>query len=382
MGEQAFRELASELNKLNVTLLNDIHSLIWAAGNHSSLRHHKPTTDQQVARIAQELACYFAEHEGAKVCITEREGSLFSRQGNRYEICRGTDFGRTYLLRNAERLFDLGATGFHSDLDIGPLPDGVEGCFNLAHGHPIPCGTWSYAVARQKFADIRALAPRKGVKPFLLTKEHCTESLIPVLDGYLSRPYFCLEMPAVCLLSQYLFHEYIPPLVSGAGSFQGWAAQVIYGQPPGVTLNPHRDTVSIPLLRDYCRAMKGRGRDFLLYGKMKRPVIAGIPTNRITVKERQYVGASNQDQAGSTMEIPSVLHSVWEEGEGNIGVFAVNLQEVAIELRLPAQGHGAGDAVFEEGGTSVRRQRTTPGEVLAWKVPPKRLCSVVFERLK
>ncbi len=380
MGEETYRQLAGELKTLNVTFLNDIHALIWAAGENSNLRRHKPTTDAQVSRIGKELEKYFVEHGGKKVCITERDGSLSSRTGNNYQICRGTEFGKTYLLRNAARLFDLGATGFHSDLDIGPLPNGIDGCFNLDHGHPIPCGPWSAEIARKNFADIQALAEQRGIKNFLLTKEHCSESLVSVLDGYLSRPYFCIEMPQVCLLAQYLFHEYVTPTISGAGSFASLAAQVVYGQPPGVALEQPKDRVSIPLLQDYCRAMKGNGKDFLLYGKMRRPVIEGIPTIKVKPKEKAYVGTEKQQK--SEMDIPSVLHSVWEDGDGNIGIFAVNLGDSAIELRLPAQGNGACDVFFDEGTPSVKRQKTIPGDMLAWEVPPKKLCSAIFRRSK
>ena len=380
MGEKAYRELAGELKKLNVTFLNDIHALIWAAGENSNLRRHKPTTDAQVSRIAKELEIYFVAHDGKKVCITERDGSLSSRTGNHYQICRGTDFGKTYLLRNAERLIALGATGFHSDLDIGPLPNGIDGCFNPDHGHPIPCGPWSAEVARDNFAGIQALAEQRGIKNFLLTKEHCSESLVSVLDGYLSRPYYCIEMPQVRLLAQYLFHEYISPTISGSGSFEALAAQVVYGQPPGVALDQPRDTVSIPLLRDYCHAMKGKGKEFLLYGKMKRPVIEGIPTIKVKPKDRSYVGTEVRQK--SEMDIPSVLHCVWEDGEGNIGIFAVNLEDAPIELRLPAQGDGPCNVTFDEGTPSAKQQKTEPGAILAWKVPPKQLSTAVFCRSK
>ncbi len=374
MGEMTYRELAGELKKLNVTFLNDIHALIWAAGEHPSLRRHKPTTDEQVARIARELEKYFIEHDGKRVCITERDGSLSSRTGKSYQICRGTEFGKTYLVRNAGKLIDLGATGFHSDLDIGPLPNGIEGCFNPDHGHPIPCGPWSAEVARQNFADIQALAEQRGIKNFLLTKEHCSESLVSVLDGYLSRPYHCLEMPEICLLAQYLFHEYITPTISGAGSFEALASQVVYGQPPGVALDQPRDRVSIPLLQDYCRAMKGKGKEFLLYGKMKRPVIEGIPTIQSKVKERQYVG----DSKTPTMAIPSVLHSVWEDGEGNIGVFAINTQKQETTVRVPAPGDGECLATFFLGASEQKTQPVRAGDMLGWRLPPGRLGSIRF----
>jgi hypothetical protein len=384
MGDPKFRNLAKDLHELDVTLIDDVHGLIWAAGNHPFLRNFKKTTEEQIARISKDLEQYFVDHEGAKLCMTTRNGDLKKKGGLRYDICRGTEFGKTYLPQIADQLFELGATGFHSDLDIGPMPDGIDGCFNSDHGHPIPCGTWSFEAARQNFIDIKTLAAKRNIQPFLLTKEHCTESLIPYLDAYLGRHSLVIEDPQVCPLAQYLFHEYIPTMLEGAGSFQKLAAQVIFGQIPGVGMKLPNDPEYLSLLQDYCQAMKGKGKDFLLYGKMKRLTIEGIPPIEAKMKPKAYIDYTypNQLRETPTMEIPSVLNCAWEDEDGNIGVYVVNLLDEAITLKLPAQGTSACDVIFTEGTHSVKQQKSKPGDILEWQVPAKKLCSAIFRKSK
>ncbi len=381
-GEKRFRDLAAKLGERDIAMAGFISGYRWCSGGRSVFgKDLGRETDDALKR-------FFAEHNGAQVCERTREGSLLdSYGGDGHRICRGTPFGRSFLQSTAASLLDLGFTIIHDDQDHGPCPGGQESCFDATHGHPVPCGPWSTAVTREAFRAIRAEAERRKSAGFLLTKESCTDLLNMDLHAYQARNFHDSTNPDLVPLAQYLFHDRIPVVfgwvTADSGNPRDLAAMLVYGQVPSLAFwnAAARRPDDVPpaglqVLDDYFASMRTHAKDFLLYGRMRRPLIADVPATR------REIPAAKGDRKGQsrTVTLPLVLQSAWDDGRGNIGVFAVNTQDREVPLAVPAPSAGAWQATFYIGAVPQQTRTVTDGDTLQWQLPVGRLASIVFAR--
>ncbi|MGQ9823315.1 MAG: DUF6259 domain-containing protein [Thermogutta sp.] len=379
IGEERFRNLASQLKERGIVMSGFISGYRWT------------THSQHASRQAnREIADYFTAHDGEQVCERARDGQLlaFLSEGrDSHRVCRGTAFGRSFLPETTRSLFDLGVTTIHDDQDHGPYPDGTESCFDRAHGHPVPCGPWSTAATRQSLQEIRAEAARRGLTDFFLTKESCTDLLNMDLHAYQARFFHESTRPDLVPLAQYLYHEHIPVIFGWvtANSRSTWelAAMLVYGQIPSLAFwnaDARRpDAVplqALTLLDDYFAAMKTHARPFLLYGRMRHPLIAEVPGFRKQI--RQINGRPLRQPQQYT--IPLVIQSAWDDGLGNVGLYAVNTHRSAASLAVQSPDEGPWRAAFYAGSVREDEQDIAAGERLSWRLEPGRLQAVVFER--
>ena len=379
IGEERFRNLASELRERGIVMSGFISGYRWT------------TQSQRASRETnRELADYFTAHGGNQLCERARDGQLlaFLSEGrDSHRVCRGTAFGRSFLPETARSLFDLGVTTIHDDQDHGPYPDGTESCFDQAHGHPVPCGPWSTAATRQSFQEIRAEAARRGLTDFFLTKESCTDLLNMDLHAYQARFFHESSRPDLVPLAQYLYHEHIPVIFGWvtANSRSTWelAAMLVYGQIPSLAFwnadTAHPAAIpaeALTLLDDYFAAMKTHAKPFLLYGRMRRPMIVDAPT--VGKEIRQIKGRPLRRPQPFT--IPLVIQSAWDDGLGNVGVYAVNTQNSPASLTVQPPDEGRWRAVFYTGSAPREDREISAGKQLSWRLEPGRLEAVVFER--
>jgi hypothetical protein len=362
IGEARLRSLASQLKARQIPLIIELSGYRWQSGEDSTVLDK---TNQLTPRQKDALKRYFKENNGPKVCEQQRDGQLNPTT----TICRGSPFGKSFMPDMAARLFDLGATGFHGDQDSGPTPDGVTGCFNPDHGHPIPCGPWSIENTRHAYREIRAEAARRGITDFLLTKEHCTELLNMEIHGYLARMEWTYSQPHVVPLSQFLYHEFLPVVLDP--STDGLADQIIFG-----VIAASRDATS-PLFAEYCRTMQAHAKDFLLYGRMLKPLIAEVPVSRKPATGKAFFEGKRSVTA--EISIPLIRHSAWDDGAGSIGVFAINTQQKEMTVKVPVPGKGKWQATLYLGALPQQTQAVTAGETLEWPLAPGRLAAIVFK---
>jgi hypothetical protein len=384
LGEKRFHDLAARLKAQNIAMAGFISGYRWITGRRNVFgKDLGKETNEALAR-------FFKEHNGPQVCERTREGELLNFYGSSgHRICRGTPFGRQFLPTTARSLFDLGVTIIHDDQDHGPYPDGREGCFDTTHGHPVPCGPWSTSVTRESFGAIRAEAARRGLKEFFLTKESCSELLNMDLHAYQARFFHESTNPSLVPLAQHLFHERIPAIFGWvtANNRNIWdlAAALVYGQLPSLAFwqaaaeSPgEMPAEAQTLLDDYFAAMKLHAKDYLLYGRMRRPLIPSIPT------ARKEIVSDKGNKKGQTqiVTLPLVIQSAWDDGRGNIGIFAVNTQRQEAVLKVPAPGRGTWQAKFYLGATQQQTQTITAGNTLEWRLPSGRLASVLLAPIK
>lgn len=361
IGEEGLRTFAASLKARNIRLICEIAGYRWLRGDEKSV------VLNQINKLPQdekdELVEFFDDNGGPSVCEMSRDGKLNPST----TICRGSPFGKKFLQDMARRLFDLGLTTFHCDSDVGPSPDGVSGCFSAAHGHPVPCGPWSTENTRDAFRAIRSEAARRGIGDFFLMKEHCSELLNMEIHAYLSRMGQAYTEPHVVPLTQYLYHEYLPIVLYNA--FPDELSDIIAcGQIPGGSPLLR----NVPALNDYYRSMRAHAKNFLLYGRMLRPLIPGIPARKTKIAE-------NKGGATTEISVPLVRQSAWEDGAGNIGLFAINTDDQEMTVDVPAPGGGEWHATLYLGASQERTQSVSPGRNLKWRLVPGRLASIVLK---
>ncbi len=379
-GEPRFRELAAQFSAQNITLAGFISGYRWTTH----------VADARGKRLADNAALtqFFARERGASVGERRRDGELLTFQAegrDSIRICRGTPFGQQFLPATAGRLFDLGVAIIHDDQDHGPYPGGQESCFDPSHGHPIPGGPWTTNATRQSFQAIRAQAAARGLKDFFLTKESPSELLNMDLHGYQARLFHESINPGLVPLSQYLFHDRIPMIfgwvTANSRDLRDLTAMLVYGQVPslafwsGAAETPdHLPPEGMRLLDDYFAAMKAYARDHLLYGRMRRPLIPDVPT------ARKDVVATKGNKKGQTQAVtlPLVIQSAWDDGRGNVGVFAVNLQRQPAVVSVPAPGPGRWRATLHVGAKTEHTATLAAGAAVAWSLAPGRLQAIVF----
>jgi hypothetical protein len=83
---------------------------------------------------------------------------------------------------------------------------------------------------------------------------------------------------------------------------------------------------------------------------------------------------------GKTYEYPLVIQSVWEDGQGNAGLFVINTQTSAIPFTVHVPGPGQWwKATVFTGTTKNSEQELHTSQTMTWIPSPGRLCSIVFE---
>jgi hypothetical protein len=307
----------------------------------------------QTTRLLEQ---HFRENNGPGLCELDRNGKV--RQPSR--ICRGTDFGRNFLPNTARQLFDLGVGVIHDDVDFGTFQFESEGCFNPAHGHPIPGGTWEIDVTRQAFQAISEEARRRGKRDYFLSKEGYTELLMQDLHASQARFFKAATEPHHAPLAQYIFHEYVFSIFGWGCDNQPLSPQtamlLVYGQIP--CFPSWGKAISLPrpnrMVSDYYDAMRSHAKDFLLYGRMRRPLAPARPASA------------------------PLIQSAWDDARGNVGVFAINTQRQETVLRVPAPGDGQWEATFYVGASAQKQQVVTAGQSLEWRLPAGRLASIIL----
>lgn len=351
VGDQRFRETAERLKKEGIVIAGFISGYAWKTklgkGEGSDANR------EETARLLQK---HFREHNGPGLCEQGPDGKVKGPA----RICRGTEFGKTFIQDTATRLMDLGVTVIHHDVDYGTFQFVSEGCFNKAHGHPIPCGTWEIDLTRQAFQEISQEARRRGNKDFFLTKEGYTELLIPDIHASQARFFKAAVEPHHVALAQYLYHEYLFSIFGWGCDNKPLSTQtamlLVYGQIPcfpswGKAISPPGNTT---MVSDYYDAMKVHAKDYLMYGRMRRPLVTEAP------------GAS------------PVIQSAWDDDRGNTGVFAANTQTQDVTVRVSAPAPGEWKATFYLGASLQQTAKLKAGNALEWRLPAGRLASIVF----
>jgi hypothetical protein len=384
LGDAGFARLVSGLRERQIAVSGFLTGQWWTTQH-----------DAAPPEVNAALQEFYAKQGGEAVAERRQDGTVWSvvRDGGAHKIrvCTGTPFGRAHVVQEARRLLDhYGVTQIHWDHDHGPEPSGYT-CYNTAHGHPVPCGSW----ASQSLFDSLTAIKRDGLArhpDFFLTKESDTERMNLVLSAYQARyfhrlaPYQGGHPMEIVPVTQFLYHHHLP-CIFGFTTFDPLAVarSIVYGQIPSVAFWTGRvaplATVNqdgVALLADYYAAVKAYARPYLLYGEMTAETGVEIP---ITRREIRQPGTSLR----MVLDDPVACVSGWRDGAGGLGVFAVNPTKGPLSLRCVAPDSASGPLTLVRyvGGEAAQATGSvTPGQSFEWTLPPRRLCGLVYRAAK
>lgn len=378
IGNETFHNLAVKLEKQQIYICGFISGYKWA---YSSPAYSKDPS------LTKKLTDYYKKTQGGHLSEKNSCGEPNSRmlaEMKQTILCRGTDFGEEFFPKTASTMLDLGFRAVHLDQDNLESLDGINGCYDTSHNHPIPCGTWSTKLIIEAFEKISASAKKQGINNLLLTKEWGYELLNMHIHGHQIRNYNIVTDPNLIPLIQYLYHEYLPAILGSVNAknhnIRMIAAQIIYGQIPSLGFwdSPAESIETLPmqtklLLNDYYNAIKTFAKDYLLYGKMLPPIIPDIPILNTTVNITKH---NRSDE--TAVKWPLVLQSAWEDENGNIGIFAVNLQKKSFVVHCPVPEGYYTQAKTYIGGNIDNILKIGTAEPIKWELFPERLQSILF----
>jgi len=224
-------------------------------------------------------------------------------------------------------------------------------CFASDHGHPPVPGRWMARAMEEMVGDFRAAAEAAGEKDVLQSVEMCcNEYALPLFqqsDSRVRPPGHAVEPGDVVPLYQFLFHECIVMhgmMSPGPEPYHleiANAANGVLGEIPGGVLTgkgtlldkdtynwaPWEPTVGDPdrgldMIRQVTAMRRGPGKDFLVYGRMQKPVaVEGMPTRAWTYGGRHH-------------SIPAVFHEAWTSQDGRFAVALANWTDRPRVVRL------------------------------------------------
>ncbi|NLF70077.1 MAG: hypothetical protein GX575_13640 [Candidatus Anammoximicrobium sp.] len=263
-----------------------------------------------------------------------------------YQFCPAAPQTAEFFRGVIDRAHALGVDVLQMDQTV----NGAGGvCWSAGHGH-VPGEGLYQSRAFWNLLDAMRRHSKQLSPDFVLFHEEPHEQLIPHLDGFHVRDYYAKRWyrgypGAVGIpLFSYLYHEYA---IGYGGDSAGlseansrWnvrchAMNLVAGRTPGGAVwsspqsmfDAHPDQIA--MIRNHCRLLKTRAKDFLMLGKMLHPYELTVPQEDVTISVRR-----GTDWVKESVPTPAILTSSWESPDGQIGHLFVNIAETPQPLAL------------------------------------------------
>lgn len=266
-------------------------------------------------------------------------------RGTRYaRLCPATEFAKQTIVDVAKYCVQAGYTIIHFDQEVSG-PASTSFCGSRDHGHPPGYGPWMQEAMADLFRRIRAACEPLD-RDFALSMEEPNELYLPYLNLCQSRPNgltneFPMRAPLtrVAPLFSYLYHDYLVgwtafyPWRSGGHPTYSLARGFSAGMMPGLHWE---STARWPdnarnafnaMLRNCNAAYAGPAHDYLVFGKMLKPLELNVPMRELNLGKKH----------GKT-RVPAVSNSVWELPDGRRAVVLINPEQEDHTVELPGQG--------------------------------------------
>ncbi len=299
----------------------------------------------------------FFEREGGEDSVCRLPDGAAWRQGwdggwrPSFPCCVGAGRTRDLAAGYVEHLVDLGLDWIQFlDQNCGAA---AFPCYSDAHGHPSAPGEWMTDSMEQLLARLEGIAERSG-------RDVVFSSEMPPNDHFRGHFAICDIRPhpvdsTDVPLYKYLYHEYILTQaafslapnpywmqIKTANSFvMGDILAAIMG-PGGRLMNwegypwapwssPEGDQPAVlTLLRRAIALRRGKGRDYLVFGRLLRPYpVVGIERVEWLCDRR-------------LVSYPAVVHALWRAPDGRVGLALANWtgSERAVHLEDCARFEG------------------------------------------
>ena len=333
---------------------------------------------------------YFDEHGGdASVCRTH-DGQRWLESWDRswrpsYACCAASRVTRQIAEDFLQHLLDYGLDWIQFlDQNVGcsTFP-----CFAATHGHAPAPGRWMTTAMEELVGRLRRLATKSG-RPIALSVENAPNeyflSKFDICDIRVIPPGHSGYERSFLPLWNYLYHEFTliqgafgsgpdPYYTSTRNAYNlvtgAMPAAVITGS--GRLLNREAfpwaawepplgsDEDAWQMFRTAVALRRGKGRDFLVYGRMERPAeVDGIATKTWIEADRQH-------------RIPVVFQCAWRNPAGRFAVVAANWTSEAQIFRIRDERLGArcSETLSEAKGVQSRVLQAGAGS-LEVSLPP------------
>lgn len=120
--------------------------------------------------------------------------------------------------------------------------------------------------------------------------------------------------------------------------------------------------------------MRAHAKDFLLLGKMRHPMIPNTPM----AKKESAPSKGRKSAISQTLTFPVIIQSAWDDGRGNVGLFAANTGRQETTIQVPAPDERRWRATLYTGATKDGSRQIDSGATLEWQLQPGRLGAIVF----
>lgn len=292
---------------------------------------------------------YLAEHEGGKTICRTHDGQLWLENWARdwrpsYACCVGVPKTREIASDFVRRLAADGLDWVQFlDQNVGcaPFP-----CFAADHGHPSAPGKWMNAAMQSLLDSFRQIATQTGERSegrrelafsveyppnefFMPNFQVCDQRVAPPGHNAYGRLFFPLHT--------FLYHEFVVAQGGFGAAPEPYhmpirnACNLVMGEISGGVVTGdgsllNRDTFnwapwspsvgdnedSLTMLHSTAALRRGKGRDYLVFGRMQRP------------SQAMGVKIVHWESNGQVHNIPAVFHSAWQSPKGRFGVVLAN----------------------------------------------------------
>ncbi len=263
-----------------------------------------------------------------------------------YQFCVGAPQTKLFFCDVIDQAHAIGVDVLQMDQTVSGAGDA---CYCTTHGHGPGVGLYQ---SREFWELLDAMREHgKGCSPdFVLFHEEPHEQLIPHLDGFHVREYYekrwyrgypgAIGIP----LFSYLYHEFA---VGYGGDSAGlsrdnsrWnvrchAMNLVAGRTPGGAIWSARQNMfdahpdQIAMIRNHCRLLKTRAKDFLMLGTMLHPCELAVPQVAVGIPVQRDGKWVRED-----VPTPAILTSSWQSPDGRIGHLLVNIAETRQTMKV------------------------------------------------
>lgn len=263
-----------------------------------------------------------------------------------YQFCAGAPRTKKFLCDVIDQAHTIGVDLLQMDQTTSGAGDP---CYSTAHGHAPGTGLYQ-SHAFQELLDSMRRHGKQLTADFVLFHEEPHEQLIQHLDGFHVREYYEKRWyrgypgAAGIPLFDYLYHEYAIGYGGDSaslskdnnrGNVRAHAINLVTGRTPGGSVwsshasmfEAHPDQIAI--IRNHCRLLKTRAKDFLMLGTMLHPYDLAVPKLPISIGVQKGGKWVRED-----IQTPAILNSSWQAPDGKIGHLFVNIAETRQPLKV------------------------------------------------
>ena len=315
-------------------------------------------------------------------------------------MCPVTDYWRNFIKWKDTKLAeDCKIDAFYYDIGLTQLP---LTCYHPEHGHPKGSGRWFIKKSQESFFELKKATTTLKGKYLPQGTELISEVFIPCMDFYQARAEagpcgifensafkewiekgLCLDIP----MFAYVYHEYGPLRLDGWSKLSKEFGEIFYWIASKVTLNgglfelnyeysatevfpgmkdnpvytfaygmfdrdtgttvfkdeTHRfdvDKQKMEFLREITDARMTFGKDFLVYGRMIKPVKFDNPLIALNWYLYNQPLPRSLEKYGK-LKVQRVIHAAWKYKDEKIGLFFVNIttRPFTISFNLKVKEH-------------------------------------------